>query len=328
MFGFTDHDVDLLIGGVRYYSSAGYTASAMQASNDLSTSNMEIDALLLAAGGAVTQQDIEGGVWANAAVLIFGVNYADLSMGQINLAAGNLGQFSIANGGWKVEIRGLAQVMQQTIGDQFSPTCRAVFGDGRCKITPPAFDGAVGSVSVPGLIWYDPTLGQVGPMVPYKDSIGHIIPTAAPYQVRVVAPSGSFAGNTSVIDKFGSVWQIGTGKEQYEFDSTGLYTFNSNDAGAEVFISFTYNVGYFAYGNVRWTTGANAGLTSDVKQFAPGVITLALPVPNAIQPGDEYVITAGCDKQFGTCQTRWNNIVNFRGEPYVPGPDTLLAPQG
>lgn len=334
VFGFTDHDTDIVYNGLRYISSIGYTASAIQSSYDLSTSNLEIDGLLIASGGVVVQADVEAGVWSNAAVLIFGLNFSDLTMGQINLTAGNLGQWELQNGGWKVELRGLAQVVQQTITDQFSAGCRATFGDNKCLIAGgvPSASGSVQSIVTPGLVWNDATLTQTGPNSPFVDTVGHYIPTIAPYQIQAVAPSGAYVSDTSVIDAAGNVWTrktSGPGQSSaYIVSSTGLYGFDSSNAGQEVFINFSYAVGFFAYGKVVWTSGQNAGFTSIVKVFAPGVVTLGLPTPNPIAVGDTYTIYAGCDKQMGTCRDRYNNLVHFRGEPYIPGPDTLLAPQG
>ncbi|WP_353285542.1 phage BR0599 family protein [Wolbachia endosymbiont (group B) of Agrotis puta] len=37
-----------------------------------------------------------------------------------------------------------------------------------------------------------------------------------------------------------------------------------------------------------------------------------------ISTGDKYSILAGCDKAFLTCKNKFNNTVNFRGEPYIP----------
>ena len=105
------------------------------------------------------------------------------------------------------------------------------------------------------------------------------------------------------------------------------YYFNSNNAGSEIFISYNYATGFFAFGYVKWASGANAGTTQDVRTFAPGLVTLALPAPYPIQPGDAYTIVAGCDKQIGTCVSRYDNVLNFRGEAYIPGPDVLLSPQ-
>jgi uncharacterized phage protein (TIGR02218 family) len=50
-----------------------------------------------------------------------------------------------------------------------------------------------------------------------------------------------------------------------------------------------------------------------------------MPYPVAV--GDQFTISAGCDRSMGTCIGRFNNIVNFRGEPYVPGTDTIYKSQ-
>ena len=46
---------------------------------------------------------------------------------------------------------------------------------------------------------------------------------------------------------------------------------------------------------------------------------------HAIAPGDTFTVTAGCDKQFATCQAKFANAVNFRGFPHMPGNDFVIA---
>jgi uncharacterized phage protein (TIGR02218 family) len=41
--------------------------------------------------------------------------------------------------------------------------------------------------------------------------------------------------------------------------------------------------------------------------------------------GDGFTVTRGCDKQFATCRDRFANAVNFRGFPYMPGNDAVMA---
>jgi len=41
-----------------------------------------------------------------------------------------------------------------------------------------------------------------------------------------------------------------------------------------------------------------------------------------------YSLTKGCDKTITTCFSRFNNVVNFRGEPLVPGLDRMLETAG
>ena len=45
----------------------------------------------------------------------------------------------------------------------------------------------------------------------------------------------------------------------------------------------------------------------------------------AINVGDEFEITAGCDKQLATCRNKFANAVNFRGFPYIPGNDFVTS---
>lgn len=44
-----------------------------------------------------------------------------------------------------------------------------------------------------------------------------------------------------------------------------------------------------------------------------------------ISRGDEIRIEAGCDKRAGTCQTKFNNYLNFRDFPHIPGHDWLTT---
>jgi uncharacterized phage protein (TIGR02218 family) len=48
-------------------------------------------------------------------------------------------------------------------------------------------------------------------------------------------------------------------------------------------------------------------------------------MPFNISAGDEFTIVAGCDKASRTCIEKFNNIINFRGEPDLPGMDKLLS---
>lgn len=82
--------------------------------------------------------------------------------------------------------------------------------------------------------------------------------------------------------------------------------------------------GYFAYGELWWTSGANDGRKTEIRAFKDGRIELWEPMGLDIAVGDTFTIHAGCDKAFSTCRSKFNNVVNFRGEPYVPGNDAML----
>lgn len=76
-------------------------------------------------------------------------------------------------------------------------------------------------------------------------------------------------------------------------------------------------------GLLTWTGGANAGRAMEVKSASGGTITLSLPMPYDIAVADTYAISAGCDKNLSTCRDVYANAINFRGFPYIPGPDAL-----
>ncbi len=82
--------------------------------------------------------------------------------------------------------------------------------------------------------------------------------------------------------------------------------------------------GFYNLGKITFTNGSNEGLSMEVKEFSQFVTTLVMPMPYDIQISDTYSIEAGCDKTFETCKSRFSNVINFRGEPHVPGTDRIL----
>ena len=74
--------------------------------------------------------------------------------------------------------------------------------------------------------------------------------------------------------------------------------------------------GYYRYGLLKMTSGKLAGLCLQIKDEKNGDVYL-LKATNLLSVGDEYVIFAGCDKTLTTCKNKFNNVVNFRGEPFI-----------
>lgn len=82
---------------------------------------------------------------------------------------------------------------------------------------------------------------------------------------------------------------------------------------------------YYDEGVLTWTSGANDGLSQKVKTFAAGVITLALPMIGTPVIGDTYSLVAGCRKRLAEdCFTKFDNVLNFQGEPHLPGFDKVM----
>lgn len=82
--------------------------------------------------------------------------------------------------------------------------------------------------------------------------------------------------------------------------------------------------GYFDYGLLTWTGGANAGRAIEVKSYAGNLFTLWLPQAQIIVPGDAYTVYRGCDKRYETCRTVFSNLAHFGGFPHLPGVDRIL----
>ncbi|MCR4283455.1 MAG: phage BR0599 family protein, partial [Bauldia sp.] len=90
-----------------------------------------------------------------------------------------------------------------------------------------------------------------------------------------------------------------------------------------------FAAGWFERGRLAWTSGANAGRAIEVRahRVSGGVALIELwqPMYFAIAGGDEFTVTAGCDKRFETCKAKFANPANFRGFPHMPGNDFALS---
>lgn len=87
--------------------------------------------------------------------------------------------------------------------------------------------------------------------------------------------------------------------------------------------SRTEPTSFFNYGYLVFTSGLNNTRKMEIRNFTNNQILLFLPMPKEIKPNDTYTLYAGCDKTFSTCINRYNNAINFRGEPHLPGRDRI-----
>jgi uncharacterized phage protein (TIGR02218 family) len=74
-------------------------------------------------------------------------------------------------------------------------------------------------------------------------------------------------------------------------------------------------------GSLVISSGVNANVRATVKSVVVGVsLNLIYPLPSLPAAGDAFTVYADCDHTRATCQSRFNNLINFRGFPFVPPP--------
>lgn len=93
---------------------------------------------------------------------------------------------------------------------------------------------------------------------------------------------------------------------------------------------------WFGEGILTFMSGACEGFSQKVKAYADdGTFTLSLPMFSAVEVGDTYSVVAGCRKRHdrtlsnpggaSDCRDKFDNVLNFRGEPHRPGVDKITA---
>lgn len=134
--GFTSHDRDLLIDGVRYASRPGMTPSAISHSAELAADSMEASGPLSAAG--LSALDLEAGRWTEARVEMFACDWRSPESGRLRLMRGSLGL--VARTGFRLEEGFRAELLSELVQLEevqplrLAPLCRAELGDGRCGV--------------------------------------------------------------------------------------------------------------------------------------------------------------------------------------------------
>lgn len=89
-----------------------------------------------------------------------------------------------------------------------------------------------------------------------------------------------------------------------------------------------FSGGWFAFGDLTWTSGPFADRTVTVldhKRTPEGLLIVLPPAETLPSTGTGFTIRAGCDKRFSTCKTKFDNSLNFRGFPHLPGNDAAYS---
>lgn len=100
---------------------------------------------------------------------------------------------------------------------------------------------------------------------------------------------------------------------------TGILGPGSLQVGAVVPTAYEGGIGLF-------TSGSAGGIEIEVRSAGSNVLGLYLPMAVLPQIGDTILLTQGYDGTKYECQTKFNNLINFNGEPDLPGQDEFMNP--
>jgi hypothetical protein len=321
VFGFTDHDQDIEFGGLTYDAATSYNRTATADNAGFSVSNMVIESIL--DSSLITEDDIIAGLWDYSQVEIRNVNWKDRRVLHISgvtkanpgvittrepheLATGDT--VTVSNVGGMTELNGntytVTVITSTTFSIGVSTTGYTTYLNlGEVRIPESSWGyrkGRIGEVNTSGQMFSAELLGLAKKLEK---------PLVRPY-----LPSCHAAlGDTECGVNLASYTITGTIES---VDTTGLVITDATN--------ITDPVNTYAYGLITMTSGDSSGYSMEVKSSTVGTVTLQQRLPFGISAGDTYSLVQGCDKSLATCRDTYNNVINFRGFPHIPGLDQVL----
>jgi len=79
----------------------------------------------------------------------------------------------------------------------------------------------------------------------------------------------------------------------------------------------------YRYGELHWLDGPRAGARGQVIDADEAGLVLDTPIDDDFGAGMRARLREGCDRTLATCSARFGNVINFQGEPFLPGNDLL-----
>lgn len=132
IFGFTSHDRDIAVDGVVYRAVPSFLPSAFVSTAAFEAGDIELSGML--SSSAVTEADLAAGRFDFARLTVSLMNWAMPGEGSIALATGTLGAVRWEDGAFRAELHTDSARFDQVVTENYSPECRADFGDRRCRV--------------------------------------------------------------------------------------------------------------------------------------------------------------------------------------------------
>lgn len=97
-----------------------------------------------------------------------------------------------------------------------------------------------------------------------------------------------------------------------------------NSTKTKIYCSLNKPSGYYTNGIIEFTSGNNITEKRGIKLHNGSELTLSMPLLFTPAVNDTFTISAGCNKSIDMCSSKFSNLANFGGTPYVPTSDSIL----
>lgn len=143
VIGLTSDATSLTLDGVFYDAGPGLDVTSLASLAGLGVDAAEFSTLN--DGSVFVVQDIQSGIWTEAAFLIAKYNFRAPLDGVETVTAGTMGALRIRDDTIVAEFRGLQQFLQQPVGEVIGKNCPVRFGSTRCRkdLAPLTFSASV-----------------------------------------------------------------------------------------------------------------------------------------------------------------------------------------
>jgi len=312
----TTHDENLVYAGDTYLANPGFAKFAIEQRASLNVNSTDISSPLFA--GEIDDVVVKAGLLARADVEVFWLLWDDIPAGPMKLMKASVGEITLKDDSFVVELRGLLQALQVGIIRTVQPLCIVDLGS----------TGLVGcNVRLDPPAWTAATAVTVRPS--FNASKGSVVkPTVANGFYFECSVAGTTDGSEPAWNAVLGATTTESGGVAWiairALTVTGTVT-SLTDRKRFTDTARTEPDGFFDFGVVTWTTGSNAGIGESVKTHASDAFVLYRDLPFDIEVGDQYSMTKGCGKLIDTnCRDEFDNVRNFQGFPYLPGNDEIL----
>lgn len=132
VIGLTSHDRDLMIGGILYRAAPGMKPSALETSDSLDVSTMDLEGAVTS--DAIAARDLDAGRWDGAELELFVTDWSAPAALPVTVARGSLGAIERRGPAFAVELQGVTRLLDRPVCPATSPSCRAMLGDRACRV--------------------------------------------------------------------------------------------------------------------------------------------------------------------------------------------------